>query len=114
MKITIQFFTAAVIALMFTSCSMCKLGQVGYIEGEKQVITTVDSDSKGGLPITTVKTVPTKQFCYKCGSSYCPKPQCCGIISREVTSRATGQGGTGEPFIGLIPTMKTLAPPLKK
>ena len=60
------------------------------------------------VPVTTTETVT--QTCTKCGSSYCPKPQCCGIVSKSVLARATAQGGTGEPQIGLIPTMKILAP----
>jgi hypothetical protein len=59
------------------------------------------------VPVTTTQTV--KHSCRKCGSSYCPKPQCCGIVSDTVLARATAQGGTGEPQIGLIPTMKILA-----
>ena len=59
------------------------------------------------IPHTHNETV--KESCVKCGSSFCPKPQCCGIVSNEVLARATAQGGTGEPQIGLIPTMKVLA-----
>lgn len=51
-----------------------------------------------------------KQKCVKCLSFYCPKPGCCGTVGENVLSRATMQGGSGEPHIGLIPTMKTLAP----
>lgn len=60
------------------------------------------------VPVTTTETV--KHRCRKCGSSFCPKPKCCGIVSPRVLARATAQGRTGEPQIGLIPTMKTLAP----
>ncbi len=36
------------------------------------------------------------------------------LFSSCSSSSVTVQSGTGEPHIGLIPTMKTLAPPLKK
>jgi len=59
------------------------------------------------VPQTHTETV--KKACFRCGSSYCSKPQCCGIVSNSVLARATAQGGTGEPQLGLIPTMKVLA-----
>ncbi len=46
--------------------------------------------------------------CCCLGSTYCPKPSCCDIISPAVLKRAAAQGGTGEPHIGTIPTMKIL------
>ena len=55
---------------------------------------------------------PKKQGCTSCLSVYCPKPGCCGSVGKNVLARATMQGGTGEPQLGLIPTMKTLAPDL--
>lgn len=55
---------------------------------------------------------PKKQGCTSCLSVYCPKPGCCGTVGKGVFARATMQGGTGEPQLGLIPTMKTLAPDL--
>ncbi|MGC6464846.1 MAG: hypothetical protein ACON38_03990 [Akkermansiaceae bacterium] len=41
---------------------------------------------------------------------YNPSPGCCDVVSKAVLKRATAQGGTGEPHIGTIPTMKVLAP----
>jgi len=79
---------------------------VGSISGEKTVI--VKPSAKGGM--ASEKIVKVDHLCTKCGSTFCPKPQCCGIVNTSVLSRATGQSGTGEPPIGLIPTMKTLAP----
>ena len=57
-----------------------------------------------------VSTVKKPVKCTDCGSWYCPDPACCDTVSKEVLKRATAQGGTGEPHIGQIPTMKVLAP----
>ena len=76
----------------------------------------VHSGPKGGVVGTktvrrpVVKTVCKKIKCAKCGSSFYPDPSCCGSVGPEVLKRATAQGGTGEPHIGQIPTMKVLAP----
>jgi hypothetical protein len=56
--------------------------------------------------------VAKAQGCTKCYSKFCPKPDCCGTVSNAVLSRASMQGASGEPQLGLIPTMKTLAPKL--
>lgn len=75
----------------------------------------VDPGPKGGPPyeveekVAYTETVKVKNKCGTCGSSYCPSTGCCDIISNAVLKRATAQGGTGEPHIGLIPTMKVLA-----
>ena len=118
MKTTLQLLALAILSLSFSSC--CGLLPCGgSLSAEKQVTTFEESQRTvygnktsyvvtDRVPVTTTKTV--KQRCCKCGSSFCPKPQCCGIVSPQVLARATAQGGTGEPQIGLIPTMKTLAP----
>lgn len=78
----------------------------------------VNTGAKGGKAGTTtvrravVKTKCKKPKCSKCGSWYWPKSDCCGTVGRSVLKRATAQGGTGEPHIGQIPTMKVLAPGL--
>lgn len=107
MKTTIKLLAMAVFAVLFSSC--CNFGQTGSITGEKKVLVTEYTGAKGGA-VTVEKTEKVKLYCCNCGSSYCPKPQCCGIVNKSVLARATGQSGTGEPPIGLIPTMKTLAP----
>jgi len=110
MKTTIQFIALAIIAIFIApSCSTC--GNKGYIDGEKKVFVKEYTGAKGGYD-TVQQTVKVRHHCVKCGSYYCPKPDCCGIVPQSVLSRATGQSGTGEPPIGLIPTMKTLAPDL--
>ena len=81
----------------------------------KTVKRTVYPSAKGGVPyqvdekVAYTETVEVKQDCGTCGSIYCPAPGCCGTVSPAVIKRATGQGGTGEPHIGTIPTMKVLA-----
>ena len=89
---------------------------------EKQVTEYVEEQvvvegkgSKGGITTETitvrrpvVKTVREEVTCGDCGSKFCPDPDCCGIVPKSVLSRATVQGGTGEPHVGNIPTMKVL------
>lgn len=115
MKIAKKLFIAAIAALTFSSCSQ----EAIYYDGGGAPATDayVYSDSaKGGKAVVYEDPAPVvvvkeeKHECTKCGSWFCPKPDCCGTISNNVLSRATAQGGTGEPHIGLIPTMKTLAP----
>ena len=73
---------------------------------------------KGGMTETVEKKVPryktvTKKVKVKCNSCvrfYCPKKDCCGTTSESTMRMATVQGGTGSPHMGLIPTMKPLAP----
>lgn len=117
MKTTFQLLALAVLSLAFSSC--CGLLPCpGSLTAQKEVTTfqevqrTVHGSKTSyvvtdRVPHTHTETV--KLSCRKCGSSYCPKPQCCGIVSQSVLARATAQGGTGEPQIGLIPTMKVLA-----
>ena len=118
MKTTIQLLALAVLSLAFSSCCGL-LPCVGSLTANKEVTTyeeqqvTVYSGKTSQVvtqrvPVTKTKKV--RHFCWKCGSSFCPKPQCCGIVSPKVLARATSQGGSGEPGIGLIPTMKDLAP----
>lgn len=82
---------------------------------EEQITTWTEETvmgEKGPVTVRTpmVTTVVKEVECATCGSFYCPNPECCDIVSREVLKRATVQGGTGEPHMGQIPTMKVLAP----
>ncbi|MES2997314.1 MAG: hypothetical protein V4733_10950 [Verrucomicrobiota bacterium] len=73
---------------------------------------------KDGMGLTVEKRVPvyktvTKKVripCPRCTRYYCPKKDCCGSTSEQTMRMATAQGWTGSPNIGLIPTMKPLAP----
>ena len=76
------------------------------------------SAKSGGMMQTVEKKVPryktvTKKVRIPCGSCtrfYCPKKDCCGTTSEYTMKMATAQPAVGSPFIGLIPTMKPLAP----
>lgn len=107
MKTTIKLLAMTLFAVFFTSC--CNSHRVGTIQGEKTILEYEYTGAKSGL-VSVERKVPVTHECRKCGSWFCPKPECCGITNRSVLSRATGQSGSGEPHIGLIPTMKTLAP----
>lgn len=117
MKTTFQLFALAVLSLAVSSC--CGLLPCpGGLTAEKEVTTyqnatttyyTGKSSHSVNHKVPVTKTVTVKKACTKCGSSFCPKPECCGIVSDTVLARATAQGGTGEPQLGLIPTMKVLA-----
>ena len=91
----------------------------GYDIVTEQVVTPGDAKSgKGGMVQTIEKKVPryktvTKKVRVSCGSCvrfYCPKADCCGTTSQSTMNMATVQGGVGSPHMGLIPTMKPLAP----
>ncbi len=72
--------------------------------------------SKGGLTQTVTTKVPKYKtvkrivFCGKCTRFYCPDTDCCGTTGNGVRKLASAQGSVGSPNIGLIPTMKPLAP----
>lgn len=119
MNTTLKFIAIAVTGLAFASC--CGIDNnhsKGYKEVTKDVTTykeqvvTVYPSGKGGLPYSKVVQVPTTETVTireksKCTSSFTPNSHC-GTLGKEVTSRATVQGGTGEPMLGLIPTVKPL------
>lgn len=72
--------------------------------------------SKGGLTqtfttkIPKYKTVKRVVYCGSCTRFYCPDTDCCGTTGNGVRKLASAQGSIGSPNIGLIPTMKPLAP----
>lgn len=127
---TLAFVPAVlVLALALSSCCIdCKKGkrfgvascEQEYIEVEEthwiEEEVYADYGPKGGKGGTVtvrrpvVRTVRKPVECGECGSWYCADPACCDVVSNAVLRRATAQGGTGEPHIGLIPTMKVLAP----
>lgn len=123
---------AALIAtsLGFSSCcSMFGLSaqSAGYRTETRQVKTchydTITEEvfvgsGKSGMVQTVEKKVPryktvTKKVRIPCGSCtryYCPKKDCCGTTSEATRQMASAQGSVGSPNIGLIPTMKPIAP----
>ncbi|HEY8962505.1 MAG TPA: hypothetical protein VIM57_09890 [Luteolibacter sp.] len=80
-------------------------------------------DAKGGMsvaPVQQQEVVQTKAVRYKtvtrihysgpCVRPYCPDKVCCGTTGPRTRQMASLQGSTGSPNLGLIPTMKPLAP----
>jgi len=134
MKKLALFLSLAALSLGFSSCcSMFGLAgtSAGYTTETRQV-KTCRSDivtreihtpgsaksGKGGTvqvieeKVPRYKTVTRKKRvpCGACVRFYCPKKDCCGTTSESTMKMATTQSGTGSPHMGLIPTMRTLAP----
>ena len=113
-------FVPAILVLVFTfsSCSNnCVKEYVEYQETEwieeEVYVEPGGAGGKGGTETRGhyVETTIRKAVeCTSCGSWYCAAPVCCDITSTAVLRRATAQGGSGEPHIGQIITMKVLAP----
>ena len=91
----------------------------GYDIVTEEVFTPGSAKSgKGGMVQTIEKKVPryktvTKKVRISCGPCvrfYCPQKDFCCTTSESTMRMATTQGGVGSPHIGLIPTMKPLAP----
>lgn len=129
MKNLTLLLSLAVLSLGFSSCcSMFGLNSqnAGYRTVTKQVKTCkydivteeVYTGGKGGMTEVVEKKVPryktvTKRVrvgCGPCVRFYCPKDDCCGTTSESTMKLATAQGAVGSPHIGLVPTMKPLAP----
>jgi hypothetical protein len=114
----------AVTALGLSSCCCLFSGNNTYttketkLAGHKTVTreVTVATGSKGGLVTETVtEKVPvykenTRRHRTVCARTYCPAKGACGTTGEGVLKMSTAQGGVGSPHIGLIPTMKPLAP----
>jgi hypothetical protein len=114
----------AVTALGLSSCC-CLFGSnnryksketvlAGYKTVTKEV--QVSTGAKGGIETRTVtEKVPvykerTKSHRVACVRSYCPRAGACGTTSENIMKMSSSQGATGSPHIGLVPTMKPLAP----
>jgi hypothetical protein len=134
MKNLALLLTLATLSLGFSSCcSMFGLGSTSAgTRTETRQVKTCRYDivtevvhtpgsaksGKGGMTQTIEKKVPryrtvTKKTRIPCGSCtrfYCPKKGCCGSTGESTLRMATAQGPVGSPHIGLIPTMKPLAP----
>jgi hypothetical protein len=86
----------------------------------EEIVTPGDAKSgKGGMVQTIEKKVPryktvTKKVRVAGGSScvrlFCPKKDNCGTTLQSTLVLASAQGPVGSPHIGLIPTMKPIAP----
>lgn len=118
---------AALVAAMFGLSSCCCLFS-GLRARDYRVVTkracghdTVVQEvpvagSKGGLTETVTTKVPrykqVKEFvpCGPCVRYYCPKEECCGGSGQSIRNLASAQGPVGSPHIGLVPTMRPIAP----
>ncbi len=87
MKNALKFLVLSLATLSFVSC--CKTAACNNVE-------------------TLTEGVVSTGDCPKCTQRYKAKAACCGTISESVLERATTQGWDGNPFIGLVPTMKPL------
>lgn len=134
MKKLALFLSVAAISLGFSSCcsmfgvtspfsgSRTETKQVkacGYDTVIEEVHVPGDAKSGMGATVQTIeKKVPryrtnTKKTWSLCGSSirfFCPKKDCGGTTSDSALKMTTTQSATGSPHIGLVPSMKTLAP----
>ncbi len=129
MKKPLNFLVIGTLSIVLSSCcSMfgAKSSHAGYRTETRQVKTCkyetvyeeVHTGGKGGMVQTIEKKIPvyktvtkkTRVPCQKCTRYYCPKKDCCGTTSESTIKMATAQGPTGSPNIGLIPTMRKLAP----
>ncbi|MEO1858059.1 MAG: hypothetical protein ABGY95_11955 [Rubritalea sp.] len=138
MKTALKILATAMVAMFFSSCSQ----QAMYYDASGNIVSSTESLSAEGKNVAppVVESKPKRKWfccpedqkpkakvakvrkprvkkakaqgCTSCLSVFCPEPGCCGTVGDGVLSRATMQGGTGEPQLGLIPTMKTLAPEL--
>ena len=132
MKKLLSLLTLLVLSFGFSSCCSMfgsQTGSAGYRTTTRQVKTcgydivtervyTANSDGKGGMTELVEKRVPryktvttkTRVPCPLGSRLYCPSKDCNGSTSEQFMKMATAQGPTGSPNIGLIPTMKKLAP----
>lgn len=132
-KLALALSLAALALGVSSCCSMFGIGSqtAGYNTETKRVktcgydIVTKEvytpgsgKGGKGGMTQTIEEKVPryktvTKKTRVSCGSCvrfFCPKKDCCGTTSDKLTKMAASQSATGSPHIGLVPTMKPLAP----
>jgi len=133
MKKLALLLTIAAISLGFSSCCSMfgrpsgpgyrtetrQVRACGYTYATEQVVTPGDAKSgEVGMVQTIEKKVPrykmvTKKIrnkCTRCVRYYCPKKECCGTTSQSTLVISSAQGSVGSPNIGLIPTMKKIAP----
>jgi len=131
MKNLVLLVSLVAVSLGFSSC--CSMFGIhaqtaGYRTETRQVKTcgydivtqrvVTQDGSKGGMVEMIEKKVPryktvTRKVRIKCGPCvrvYCPEKDCCGTTSESTLLMASAQGYVGSPNIGLIPTMKKLAP----
>lgn len=127
MKNLILATGAACAALALSSCCCLFAGGGNSYKTQERVrccgydvvtkeVPVAAKGAKGGMLTETVTTrVPrykmvTKSHRVKCLRTYYIGSGPCDTTSEKITKMATSQGSTGSPHIGLVPTMKPLAP----
>ena len=130
MKNLVLLTSLIAVSLGFSSCcSMFGYTNqfAGYRTETRQVKTcyydTVTKEvrmgnGKDGMTQTIEERVPryktvTKRVGIKrtaCVRHYCTKKDACGTTSEQTRQMASTQGSVGSPNLGLIPTMKPIAP----
>lgn len=134
MKNLVLIASLAAVSLSFSSCCSMfgtasqagsyrtetrQVKTCGYDIITEEVVTPGDAKSgKGGMVQTIEKKVPRYKTVTKkvrvssgpCVRFFCPKKDRCGTTSESTRLIATAQGPVGSPQIGLIPTMKPIAP----
>ena len=134
MKKLLMLLSLAAVSLGFSSCCSMfgladqhghyrtetrKVKTCGYDIITKQVVTRGDSKSgKGGMVETVEEKVPRYKTVTKtvrvyggsCTRFFCAKKDACGTTSESTRQLASAQGPVGSPHIGLVPTMKPIAP----
>ena len=133
MKKLALLVSVAAVSLSFSSCcSMFGLNdQHGHYRTETRQVKTCKYDivteqivtpatSKGGMDTVEVieKKVPRYKTVTKkvrvsggsCARYYCPTKSACGTTSEATRQLSSAQGSGGSPNIGLIPSMKPIAP----
>jgi hypothetical protein len=134
MKNLILIVSLAAFSLGFSSC--CSMfGYTNQYQGYRtetrqvktcqydivteKVASPGDSKSgKSGMVETIEKKVPRYKTVTKrvpvshgpCTRYYCPEKEPCGTTAESTLKMASPQGSSGSPNIGLIPTMKPIAP----
>ncbi len=130
MKNLVLLASTIAVSLGFSSC--CSMfgwsdQYAGYRTETRQVKTCkydivteeVVRSSKSGKDTieTTEKRVPRYKTVTKripvlrqCARHYCPKKDGCGSTHESVRVLSSAQGSVGSPNIGLVPTMRPIAP----
>jgi hypothetical protein len=117
MKNLFLFSLGAVFALGLSSCCSlttfsCRTTKVAQ-KATKAVVDGVEVVTSKVFPCDTDASCADSLFSIsskRCVRTYCPRSGACGTTSDNVIKLSTAQGGVGSPHIGLVPTMKPLAP----
>lgn len=80
--------------------------QVRVGSGKSGMVQTVEERVPRYRTVTKQVPIPRTPCVYH----YCTKKDACGTTSHETVVMASAQGAVGSPNIGLIPTMKPIAP----